>query len=277
MVETVSKTQTISMHQWMVKFVTSFCATGSQMIYNKLWKTAEECCPHCGHPQETMAHILQCPEAVSQTVWDDAILQLQHTLLEADTDPSLIEDLSTGLDAWRWNAPSPAAITPAGVAQTALTWDNFVHGFISTTWKQHQANYYKATNNPSSTTTWAADLLRGILKAACKQWDHHNKVLHKLQPDRVKDQILDTEIWQQYDWGRAQLSTASRALLNRPLPMMLELPHNKKQQWLYSIKAAWQCQCLANACTVQAQWTLLVHFLIPHNQLPCNPPELPIR
>jgi len=48
-----------------------------------------------------MAHILQCPEAVSQTVWDDAILQLQHTLLEADTDPSLIEDLSTGLDAWR--------------------------------------------------------------------------------------------------------------------------------------------------------------------------------
>jgi len=200
------------MHQWTVKFVTGFCATGSQMIYNKQWKMAE--CPCCGHLQETMAHILQCPEAGSKMVWDDSILQLQHNLLEADTNPSLIEHLSAGLDVWRQNTPPPASLAPAGVAQAALTWDNFVQGHISTTWKHHQANYYTATNNPSSTTTWAADLLRGVLKASHKQWDHRNKVLHKLQPDRVKDQILDTEIQQQYDHGRAQLSTASRALLN---------------------------------------------------------------
>jgi len=93
--------------------------------------------------------------------------------------------------------PPPATITPAGAAQTALTWDNFVHGIILNEWKQHQANYYKTTNNPSSTTTWASDLLRGVLKMARQQWDHCNKVLHKLQPNRVKDHILDTEIRQQ--------------------------------------------------------------------------------
>jgi len=74
MVETVLKNQTISMHRWMVKFATGFYATGSQMIYDKQWKIAE--CPCCRHPQETMAHILQCPNAESQTLWDDSILQL---------------------------------------------------------------------------------------------------------------------------------------------------------------------------------------------------------
>jgi len=203
MVKNLLKTQMISMCQWAVKFVTRFCATSSWMIYNKQWKMAE--CPCCGHPQETTAHILQCPNAGSQTMWDDSILQLQHTLLEANTNPSLIKDLSIGLDMWRHHTPTLMAITPAGVAQTVLTWDNFVHGFILTSWKHQQANYYKTTNNPSSIMTWAANLLCGILKVACKQWDHWNKVLHKLQPDRVKDQILDTEIQQQYNWGRTQM------------------------------------------------------------------------
>jgi len=90
--------------------------------------------------------------------------------------------------------PHPSCHHPAGVAQTAITWDNFIHGIISNTWKHHQANYYIAKNNPSSTTTWAVDLLRGMLKVACQQWDHRNKVLHKIQPDRVKDQILNMEI-----------------------------------------------------------------------------------
>ncbi len=169
---------------------------------------------------------------------------------------------------WRCNTPPPAAITPAGVAQTALTWDNFVHGIILNEWKLQQAKYYNTTNNPSSTTTWAADLLRAVLKSARQQWDHRNKVLHKLQPNRVKDHIIDTKIRQQYDRGQAQLLSVAQTLLNCPLPTMLELPHNKKQQWLHSIKAARQCQCLANARTTQAQRTLLTHFLNLHNRAP---------
>ena len=265
-VEKVLESQTINMRRWTVKFVTGFCATGSRMAHNKQRKTSE--CPRCGYPRETTAHILQCPEVGSQTVWDASILQIRHNLLETDTDPSLIEDISAGLDAWRRNAAPPAAITPAGTAQTALTWDNFVHGIISKEWKLQQANYYTTRNNPSSTTTWAADLLRALLKSARQQWDHRNKVLHKLQPDRVKDQIIDTEIRQQYDRGRAQLPSAARTLLNRPLPTMLELPHNEKQQWLHSIKAARQRQRLADARTAQAQRTLLANFLNLYNRVP---------
>jgi len=44
--------------------------------------------------------------------------------------------------------------------------------------------------------------------------------------------MLDTEIQQQYDQVWATLPTASKALLNCPLPTMLGLPHNEKQQWL---------------------------------------------
>jgi len=169
------------MHHWMVKFATGFCATGSHMIYNKQWQAAE--CPCYRHPQEITVHILQCPSSKSQNLWNDSILQLQDILLEANTDPGIIEDLSAGLNAWRHQAQTPMAITPAGKAQATLTWDNLVHGFISTSWKHQQANYYANKNNPSSSTTWAANLLHCIFKASCKQWDHRNRVLHKLQPN----------------------------------------------------------------------------------------------
>jgi len=91
------------------------------------------------------------------------------------------------------------------------------------------------------------------IKNARQQWDHRNKVLHQLQPDRVKDLTLDIEIWLQYDRGRDSLPVASRTLLSKPLPDTLRLPHNEKHQWLLSIKAARQCQWAAAARIATAQ------------------------
>ena len=120
-----------------------------------------------------------------------AILQLHKQLLKLDMDPGTVKDLSAGLDACRHQAPSPPAITLAGRAQASLTWGNFAHGFISPIWKSQQAGYCVSKSNPSSSATWAADLLCCILKFAHRQWDHWNKVLHKLQPDHVIDLTLD--------------------------------------------------------------------------------------
>ncbi len=91
------------------------------------------------------------------------------------------------------------------------------------------------------------------IKNARQQWDHRNKVLHQLQPDRVKDLTLDIEIWLQYDRGRDSLPVASRTLLSKPLPDTLRLPHNEKHQWLLSIKAAHQRQWAAAARIATAQ------------------------
>jgi len=80
--------------------------------------------------------------------------------------PSIIEDLSaSGLNSWRHQAQPSMAITLASKAWTTLTWDNFVHGFISISWKHQQVNYYASKNNPSSTSQSPMQYLQGILQA----------------------------------------------------------------------------------------------------------------
>jgi len=255
MIGKVGRSQTISMQQWTSKWTTGFCATGHWMVQMKKRQTAD--CPRCGHPNENTDHILQCPNTESQAIWDAAIKLMREHLREGDTDPGIIEDLSAGIDAWRKQSDPPPACTPAGQAQKNITWRNLAHGFLSPEWKNQQAAYYNQRNNPASATTWAAELLRLLLKNVRQQWDHRNYVLHKQQPDRVKDIALDTEIRLQYDRGRDALPKTSKNLLDKPLTTTLSLPHHKKQQWITSIKAAHKRQRTALAKTANAQRNLM--------------------
>jgi len=116
---------------------------------------------------------------------------------------------------------------------------------------------YNFRNNPSSATNWAADLLRLILKNARQQWDHRNHVLHKLEPNWVKDRALDIKIWLQYDRGRDSLPRTSKSLLDMPLARTLSLPHHEKQQWLNSIKTARKRQCAAATWIAATQQNLM--------------------
>jgi len=115
-------------------------------------------------------------------------------------------------------------------------------------------------------TTWAAELLRLLLKNARQQWDHRNHVLHKQQPDRVKDLALDIEVHLQYDRGRDALPKTSKNLLDKPLTMTLSLPHHEKQQWITSIKAARKRQRAALAKTANAQRNLMEQLFRRANQ-----------
>jgi len=167
MIKTVLK-QMINTRQWTTKYVTGFCATGSRIAYNKQWPTAD--CLRYSHPQET-SHILQCPHPETQSLWDSALLQLREQLLQLDTDTGITKDLSAGLDTWRKQALPPPAITNIGWAQTELTWDNLVYGFLLLALKSQQAEYYISKQNLLSPAHWAADLLHGIFKISCQQWD----------------------------------------------------------------------------------------------------------
>jgi len=129
-IKKVVQSQTINMHRWTTKFITGFCATGCQMVKTKLWPTVA--CPCCGHPNKDTGHILQCPHLDVQLLWDTAILQLHEYLHDNKTKPSLFEDLSARINAWRRKELQPLAITPAGQAQANLTWQNLVHSFLST-------------------------------------------------------------------------------------------------------------------------------------------------
>jgi len=191
-IEKVVSGQTITMWRWTTKFTTGFCATGCHMVQIKLRQTVA--CPCCGHPNEDTSHILQCLHPDAQLLWDTAILQLQAHLQETETKPGMIEDLSAGIDVWHKQAPQPPTLTIAGQAQASLNWNNLVHGFLGKEWKIQQAIYNNHQCNMASASKWATDLLSLLLKYARHQWNHWNRVLHQLQPDRVKDQALNTEV-----------------------------------------------------------------------------------
>jgi len=252
------------MRTWTIKFTTGFCSTSHRMAQMK--KHTTSVCPHCSHLDDDTSHILQYPNPEAQTLWDGAILQLREHLKENDTDPGIIEDISAGIDAWWRQVEPPLAITQVGQAQAVLTWQNFTHGFISTTWKIQQATYYNNCRNMVSATTWATNLLHLLLKKFHQQWDHRNKVIHQLQPDQVKDLTLDIEIWLQYNQGHDSLPVASRTLLSKPLPDTLTLPHNEKNQWLLSIKAAHQRQQAAAVRIATAQRRLMEQLFWTVNQ-----------
>jgi len=156
-IEKVVSSQTITMCCWTTKFSTGFCATGCCMVQMKLRQTAD--CPCCGHRNEDTSHILQCPHPDAQLLWDTAILQLRGHLYNAETKPGTMEDLSTGIDAWCKQEPPPHTLTTAGQAQTSLTWNNLVHGFLGKEWKIQQATYYNQWRSMASANKWAADVL----------------------------------------------------------------------------------------------------------------------
>ncbi len=196
-IEKVVSGQTITMCHWTTKFTTGFCTTGCCMVLMRLRQTAD--CPRCSHPNKDTSHILQCPHPDAQTLWDTAILQLRGHLYNAETKPGMMEDLSTRIDAWCKHEPAPPTLTTARQAQKSLTWNNLVHGFLGKEWKIQQAHYYNPRRDTASANKWAADILRLLLKYVCQQWDHRNRVLHQLQPDRVKDLAIDMEVHHQYD------------------------------------------------------------------------------
>jgi len=182
----------------------------------------------------------------------------------------MIEDLSTGINAWHKQAPQPPNLTIARQAQASLNRNNLAHGFLGKEWKIQQAIYNNHRRNTTSASKWAADLLHQLLKYACQQRDHCNRVLHQLQPDRVKDLALNTEVRQQYDQGWDSLAPASRMLLQQPLLTILGLPQHKKLQWILSIKAAQQRQCTARARITTAQHRLIEQLYITGNQMTQN-------
>jgi len=106
-----------------------------------------------------MNHILQRPHPDAHLLWDTAILQLRGHLYNTKTKPGMIEDLSTGIDAWRKQEPPPLTLTTARQAQTSLTWNNLAHGFLGKEWKIQQATYYNQQCSTASANKWAADIL----------------------------------------------------------------------------------------------------------------------
>ncbi len=166
-------------------------------------------------------------------------------------------------------------LTNAGWLQSFISWENFSHGFLAISWQTQQQSYYENQQDRRSSTKWTAKLLKWVLKHARQQWDHRNDELHKQNPHKVKDLILDECIWEHYNLGTDGITRMAHALFQATVDQTLTLLHNSKQQWLASIKAARNRHWRASACSIVAQWALLHNWLHPQQPATPNSPPAP--
>jgi len=89
---------------------------------------------------------------------------------------------------------TPPMLTNAGQLQSFISWDNFSHGFMAISWQTQQQQYYDNRQLQRSSTKWASEVLKWILKHARQQWDHQNDELHQQQPNQVKDLEVNMNI-----------------------------------------------------------------------------------
>jgi len=81
---------------------------------------------------------------------------------------------------------------------------------------------------------------------------HQNNKLHKKNPHKVKDLMLDECIQEQYNIGTDGITRMAHALFWATVDQTLTLLHNSKQQWLASIKAARNQHQWASAHSIAA-------------------------
>jgi len=126
-------------------------------------------------------------------------------------------------------------------------------------------NYYENKQLCHLGRKWGSELLKWILKSTRKQWDNQNDILHKKQPNWVKDQEINANIWEKYHTRRNRMPKLSSILFKNTLEHTLTLQHNDKQQWLGSVQAAWNQHRWAEARSITAQWALLQKTGYNHN------------
>jgi len=264
MIQSVATSMNIKQQRWTTKATTGFCSTGQMM---QRWGQREPAsCPWCNHETETTGHILQCPNPAAQEKGNRNTKELRAILKDLETDPDMMEDLSKGFHVWSSDQPIPPMPTTAGRLQSFILWDSFSHGFIAISWQTQQQKYYNNQQLQWSSTKWASEVLKWILKHARQQWDHQNDELHWQQPNQVKDLKVNTNIREQYNIGTNGIPSTSKALFQETVDWTVTLSHNDKWQWLASVKAARDQHRRATAWSTMAQWTLLQNWLQPLQQ-----------
>ena len=104
-------------------------------------------CPVCGRTEETLLHMLTCPQA--EPLRTNLLLQFKLWLLSVQTDPTLIHFFLSGLSLW-FHDPSCAdtfyssdnIILQAYTSQLCIGWFSTLCGYLSKDIIKDQALYY---------------------------------------------------------------------------------------------------------------------------------------
>ena len=75
--------------------------------------------------------------------------------------------------------------------QDEIGWHNFMRGYASLAWDQHQQRYSRQSNQVSrNTVTWLANIILDIQEYVYQRWLYRNDCLHQTGDDPTKVLML---------------------------------------------------------------------------------------
>jgi len=165
-------------------------------------------------------------------------------LKEEDTDPAIIQALTTGLQSW-YQGVAPQSGSPALVLQLLLGWDSALDGWLGIEWRLQQEAYWNQWKWKKSSKRWTLELIKKLWNIAWDMWDHCNGILH--HADRPHDDVLDSainnQVRQLFSYRVQAVPWDAFTFFQHPLEEVLENSRQYKEQWVASVQAAiWQKQ-----------------------------------
>jgi hypothetical protein len=137
----VMKSSTIQTRHWIVKRAAGDCGTNAVLFRRK--KREDDKCPFCGQTENT-AHVYKCKDPKVSDVWEKSIYNLEREMMEYQTDPEIVHQLSRGLLAWK--SESLLVDNELVRKQNDIGWEGILEGCIGAHWQEEQELYYSENN-----------------------------------------------------------------------------------------------------------------------------------
>ena len=231
---------------WACKWLTGFCSIGIMLNVYKYQKHAK--CPRCNADNESLQHVLKCPDTRAQQLWFSEIDKLHTWIIDNKGCPELALAIRTYLHSWHHQSPTEPmswspTLTRAIWEQNAIGWTSFLEGIWSQQWRVHQHQYLQSIKSQRSSILWISKAQRQIWQIAWEMWNQRNNILHSDRKTihQYETALLDSEI--RTEWSRRQrLPAQYNHLFNGTLENRLQSSTLQKQRWIVTVWAAQESQ-----------------------------------
>lgn len=203
-------------------------------------------CPRCQQPNESTAHIIQCPHADAISLWEREVQTLHKWMKDNYGEPNMIDIIRDSLLEWRnssrgyLNVPNNALLRTAVRRQQNIGWRSFIEGFWTREWRECQHAHLANIRSKRSSLLWITKVQRRIWEIAWKMWMHRNGALHNegTTINRYEMRALDMEIREEMTLGMDGLDRKYSFLFQGSLDSKLEETMTQKRMWIMNVWAA---------------------------------------
>ena len=186
------------------------------------------------------------PAPFLNSTWTTSIQKLETWLEQQSTAPDIIRIIIENHMAWRSDRRSVPYLGPhphlrtAQLEQLSIGWENFLRGFVTTTWCEAQHNYFLHLQSKKTGQRWLTALIQKLWAISWDMWRFHNGILHSNSTNTPTNFtfLLSSAILHEINHGHRLLPPSCTYLFSRSSSSLLKGTINSQKLWLATVWSA---------------------------------------